>query len=189
MKRSLTGIALALLMTAPAAEAATVVIGNGASRLILRIGTANATVNLVSIAVPGANVGDGTPVVGTSGITSAPCAANLVYISAENRATPANSRTATLTVNSATPLTTGAFTIPFTQIDWLSTAPGGGPNACFAAPVTIASGAFTGAAGQVMTSFLNSRRACVCKQFRYLNQNVVSAGTYTGRVTYTLAMP
>lgn len=176
-------------MTASASEAATVVIGNGGSRLILRIGTNNAAINLVSITVPGANVGNGTPVVGTNATTGNPCGADRVYISAENRANPGNSRMATLTVNSSTPLTTGVFTIPFSQIDWVSTTPGGGPNNCFNAPITIASNAYTGAAGQTMTSFLNSRRACVCKQFRYLNQNVVSAGTYTGRVTYTLAMP
>jgi hypothetical protein len=112
-----------------------------------------------------------------------------VLIDAQARSQKNNPRTATLSANSSAPLTSGGFTIPFSQFAWSSSTPGGGGRGCLNAPVTIPSGTFTGAAGQSLITFNTSRRACICAQFRYLNQNVVSAGTYTGRVTYTLAMP
>jgi hypothetical protein len=182
----LAGAALA----ACGVHAATVVIGNGGGRLILQIGSTAATINQVNFSVPGGNVGNGVAVASTNVTPASPtCPANTVLIDAQARSTNANPRTATLTVNSSTPLTAGAFTIPFSQVSWSSTTPGGGGSGCLNAPVTIPSGTFTGAAGQSLITFNTSRRACVCAQFSYLNQSIVSAGTYTGRVTYTLAMP
>ena len=171
-------------------HAATVVIGNGTGRLIMQIGSTGATVNQVNFSVPGANVGNGTAVTSSNVTPASPtCPANSVLIDVQARSQNWRRRTATLTADSSAPLTTGTFTIPFTQMSWVSSTPGGGPNGCLNAPITIPSGTFTGAAGQSLVSFATSRRACVCAQFSYLNQSVVSAGTYTGRVTYTLAMP
>ncbi len=190
MKTPLPRLACIAALATLGAQAATVVINNGGGRLILQIGSTAATINQVDFSVPGANVGDGTPIV-SSGVTPADptCPTNSVLIDAQARSQSSNPRTATLSVDSSAPLTTGTFTIPFTQIAWSSTAPGGGPNACLDAPVTIPSGVFSGAPGQSLISFVTSQRACVCAQFSYLNQSIVSAGTYTGRVTYTLAMP
>jgi len=180
----------ALAIGAADVPAATVVIGNGGGRLILRVGSGGGTINVVSFSVPGASVGNSVAVTSTSVVPASPtCPANTVLIDLQARSTAGTPRTATLSVNSSTALTTGTFTIPFTQVAWTSSTPGGGGSGCLNAPVTIPSGTFAGAAGQNLISFGTSRRACVCMQFRYLNQNVVSAGTYTGRVTYNAAMP
>lgn len=192
MKRphSVLARAALLALTAACAHAATVAISSGPGRIILQVGSGAATINQVNISVPGANVGNGTAVVSTSVTPADPtCPANSVLIDAQARSQTNQPRTATLTADSSTPLTTGSATIPFTQISWTSSAPGGGPNGCLAAPVTIPSGTFSGGAGQSLVSIGTSQRACVCAQFSYSNSSVVSAGTYTGRVTYTLAMP
>lgn len=186
MKKTL----LLLLLASAPAHAATVVIGNGPGRLILQIGGTNATINTVNFSVPGTSVGNGTAVTSTNVTPASPtCPANSVLIDIQARSQNNNPRTATLSVNSSTPLASGGFTIPFSQVAWTSSTPGGGPNGCLAAPTTIPSGTFTGAAGQALVSITTSQRACVCAQFRYLNQSIVSAGTYTGEVTYTLSMP
>ena len=190
MKTTTLALAAAAL-AACGAHAATVTVGNGAARLILQIGSTNATINTVNFSVPGASVGNGTAITSTNVTPASPtCAANSVLIDAQARSTAAKVRTATLSVNSSVPLTSGAFSIPFTQIAWTASAPGGGGNGCLAAPVTIPSGTFSGATGQSLISFTTSKRACICAQFSYLStSNIVSAGTYTGQVTYTLAMP
>ncbi len=191
--KTLLPLLLAALATAGSGSvpAATVVIGNGGGRLILQVGSTGGTVNQVNFSVPGANVGNNVAVLSSSVTPASPtCPANTVLIDAQARSQNNNPRTATLTVSSSTPLTSGALPpIPFTQFSWASSTPGGGGSGCLNAPVTIPSGTFSGAAGQALITFNTSRRACVCAQFSYLNQNVVSAGTYTGRVTYTLAMP
>ena len=189
MMRSHIAIA-ACLLAASAAHGATVSIGNGPGRLILQIGSTAATINQVNFSVPGTNVGDGTVIASSNVVPASPtCPANTVLIDAQARSQGFNPRTATLSVDSSTPLTAGTFTIPFSQMSWSSTTPGGGGSGCLNAPVTIPSGTFSGAAGQSLITFNTSRRACVCAKFSYLNQSIVSAGTYTGRVTYTLAMP
>ena len=171
-------------------HAATVTIANGAGRLILQVGANSATINKVNFTVAGASVGNGTAVNSTNVTPASPtCPANTVLIDAQARSTAGAPRTATLSANSSTPLTSGALTIPFTQFAWTSSTPGGGGNGCLNAPTTIPSGTFSGGAAQTLISFGTSQRACICAAFRYLNQSIVSAGTYTGRVTYTLAMP
>lgn len=192
MKRPATVLASAALcaLAAVLAHAATIAIANGPGRLILQVGSGAATINQVNISVPGANVGNGTAVVSTSVTPADPtCPANSVLIDAEARSQNNQPRTATLTADSSTPLSSGTATIPFTEISWVASTPGGGPNGCLAAPVTIPSGTFSGAAGQSLISFGTAQAACICAQFSYRNTGIVSAGTYTGRVTYTLAMP
>jgi len=192
MKRFLTVLAGAALCAAAAmlAHAATVAIASGPGRIILQVGSGTTTINQVNISVPGANVGDGTAVASTSVTPADPtCPANSILIDAQARSQTNQPRTATLTADSSTPLNSGTATIPFTEISWASSTPGGGPNGCLAAPVTIPSGTFSGASGQSLVSFGASQRACVCAQFSYRNTGIVSAGTYTGRVTYTLTMP
>jgi hypothetical protein len=173
----------ALLLCVADGAAITIVVGNTPTRVSLRVGSPGGQIDLVTFTIPAANVGDGVPITGTvppqPGL-GALCPANTVYVEVEGRASPANSRTVTLAVDSSTPLSNGIQTIPFTQIDWIST---GLP------PVTVPSGTFSGGAGQVLVSFQNSRVALQCLQFRYLNQNVVGAGTYSGRVVYGVTMP
>jgi hypothetical protein len=182
--------AAAAAFAACTGHAATVSIANGAARLVLQIGANNANINVVNFSVPGLSVGNGTAINSTNVTPASPtCPANTVLIDANARSTAAKPRTATLSANSSVPLTSGAHTIPFTQFAWTASTPGGGQNGCLAAPTTIPSGTFSGSTAQNLISFGTSQRACICAAFRYLNQSVVSAGTYTGRVTYTLAMP
>lgn len=180
VKRSIPKL-LALLAASSLAHANTIIVPNTPTLVGVRVGSTTA-VDLVTFTVPATNIGDGTPVPGSAPPAAGGgyCAANEVVVAAQGRALPANSRTITLTADSSIPLTSGTDTIPFTQIAWTST---GFP------PVTIPSGTFTGAPGQVLTSFLNSRESRQCFAFRFLNTQVFGAGTYNGRVTFTASMP
>ena len=176
---------LTLGLFALPASAVTVVIGNGAAQAALRIGATGGTISTVTFTVPAANAGDGTPIVGTTNAaagsaqnTFAACAANNVRVWASARGAPANSRTATLQVNSSGSVTSGANAIPFTAFDWITSA---GPE--------IPSGAFSGSATQTLMSFMNSREVGMCLQFRFLNTTVYPAGTYNGQLTFNLTMP
>ncbi|MCI0399899.1 MAG: hypothetical protein L0Z68_01145 [Gammaproteobacteria bacterium] len=158
---------LALILAVPA-HGVTIILGNRTpARIIIRVGSPGGTINLVSFVVPAANVGDGTEIMN----------ATPILVSVEFRAAPANSRTATLTANSSTPLNNGAGgTIPFTEIRWNASDP------------DIPSGQFTGGV-QTLMSFLNNRQIFNDHTFFYRNTQVYASGTYTGRVTYTLSVP
>lgn len=178
--------AAALLFAALPAQAVTVVIGNGGAQIQLRIGATGGTISTVTFAVPAANAGDGTPVVGTTnaaagsaqGASFPACAANNVRVWARARGAPSNSRTATLQVDSSGSVTSGANAIPFTDFDWITSS---GPE--------IPSGGFTGSTTQTLMSFMNSREVGMCLQFRFLNTTVYPAGTYNGQLTFNLNMP
>jgi hypothetical protein len=181
---------IAAAMAAAAAGPAcalTVVIGNAAPEIALRVGAAGGTISLVTFNVTAATAANGVPIAGTTnaaaGSAQAPnfgtaCAANTVRIWARARSTLAAPRTASLNVNSSGSLTSGANTIPVSQFDWITS---GGAE--------IASGAFTGAVSQNLLTFNTSREISVCLQYRFLNGTVFPAGTYNGQLTYNLLMP
>jgi hypothetical protein len=178
-------VALCAVLPLPAA-ALTVVIANGAAQLFLRVGRTGGATSVVTFTVPAASAGTGTPVLATApanaGSAQAPnfpaaCPGNSVRIMARARAPVANTRTASLRVNSSGNLVSGANTIPFTDFDWTSS------------DAEIPSGAFSGSTTQLLATFQNSREISVCHQFRFLNSNVYPAGTYTGALIYNLNMP
>lgn len=178
---------VALLAVAPASHALTFNIANGAAQIYLRIGQTGGTVNVVSFPVTPANAGTGVvagTVTANAGAFNAQtanfpaCAANNVRIVARARAPVSNTRTATLSVTSTVSLSAGANTIPFTKFDWVSDDVADLPG-----------GAFLGVANQALKSFQNSREVGACHQFRFLNDTVYPPGTYSGTVTYNLAMP
>ncbi len=174
------------ILAAPQAGAVTVVVADGPSQIQLRVGAAGGTISLVSFTVPAAIAGDGTPISGTTNAAAGSaegagfpaCAANNVRIWARARATPGNSRTATLQVNSSGAVTSGANSIPFSDFDWITSA---GPE--------IPSGGFSGSATQSLMSFMNSREVGMCLRFRFLNTTIYPAGTYNGQLTFNLQMP
>lgn len=177
----------ALLASAGPASALTVVVGDNAPEIALRVGAAGGTISLVNFAVAAATAGTGTPVLGTTnaaaGSAQAPnfgaaCPANNVRIWARARSTAVTPRTANLTVNSSGSLTSGANAIPFTDFDWVTS---GGTE--------IAAGAFSGSPTQSLLTFGTSREISVCLRFRFLNTTVYPSGTYNGQLTYTLQMP
>ncbi len=192
MPRSLLLLLPLLLALPDAAIANLVVVANAPVQIRLRVGATGATITTTTVTVAGGNVGNAaiqSMTAPASARTGSVCAANHVFFNAEARAAPPGSRTATLTANSTsgmactTAATCGADSIPFTQVDWINTTPGG------YAPVTIPAGTFSGAGAQVILTFNNSNQSQDCLRFRYLNQNIVRQGTYRGDVIYTLTMP
>lgn len=171
-------------------SAVTIIIADGAPQIYLRVGQTGGATNLVTFAVTGANAGNGTPILGTTAAAAAAasggfaaCPANHVRFIAQARDNATANRVASLTVTSPANLTSGGGrTIPFNQIDWIST------------DAEIPSGAFLGIAGQLLLTFTEPRAVGVCKRFRFLNAQVYAAGAantfrYDGTVNYTLSMP
>lgn len=185
-RRARLAVFALLALAALPAGAVTVVIANGAAQLQLRIGATGGTISRVTFTVTAANAGNGTPIAGTTnaaagsaqGASFPACAANNVRVWARARAPAANTRTATLQVNSSGSLTSGANSIPFTDFDWITSS---GPE--------IPSGTFSGSPTQALMSFMNSREVGMCMRFRYLNTTLYPAGTYNGQLTYNLNMP
>lgn len=187
------------------AHAYTVTIGTGTKAAYLRIGDGtitggnynaggtpvdNTTVNLVSVTVPAAAVGNATVqnMTGTGRVTSdwdgfAFCNVGQVYISAFFRLPTTVNQSATLRVTTPANLTSaGGDTIPITQISWTSS--GNGDTGAQPFPA----GAFTGGT-QTLATLLRNTWAESCHSFRYANAAIAAAGTYNARATYTLATP
>ena len=149
----------------------------------------NAQINVVSVNVPASAVGTGTAQSMTSNSTQAASFYDnfvvcnppaQVYIGGWVR-TPAGTGTGVLSVTSPATLTSGTTTIPFSQISWTSTANGN-------TTPDIPAGTFNG--GTLMLRNIAAGNWVEnCHTFSYANTAVVAAGTYTGRVTYTLALP
>lgn len=165
-------------------------VGNGAAALWQN----NATINRVSLTVPAAQLGTGTPLAMTSNSTQSTSPYDgftvctppaQVYVGAayqrRNNTQPAN---ATLQVTSPANLTNGAGdTIPFTEISWTTSALGGDAN-----PNAIPAGTFTGGT-QFLTNVAQGTLRENCHTFSFANTAMRASGTYDGRVTYTLFTP
>jgi hypothetical protein len=161
-------LVLTTLPLAPQQVAAvTVNIAAGAPRISLRVGAAGGAISLVTFTLTATTAGNGAAINGAPNIR----------IIAEARAVAANTRTATLTVNSTTAMTSVPNSIPMTELSWTTN------------DVALPAGTFSGGPGQSLTSFMNSRRRTTMHTFRYANTQIYPSGTYNGQVTYTLAMP
>jgi hypothetical protein len=150
----------------------------------------NATINLVSVSVPAAALGNGTAQAMTSNsavstsfydgyaVCNPP---NQVYVGGWSRPGVLSSGSAVLSVTTPTNLTnaTGS-TIPFSQINWTSTANGNtNPD--------IAAGTFGGTV--TLATIAANTWVEDCLTFSYKNTAIVASGVYTGRATYTLSLP
>ena len=172
-------------------------LGNSPTRqLHLQVGTGgngtqvmpvNPTVDVVSVTVPAAALGNSaSQVMSTSNPNTVdpypPVALSCsdgrqVLVSAIARV-PFGVANATLTVNSSAPLTNASgVSLPFSQISWASS------------DGSIPSGTFNTGATQTLLNMTTSRQYESCHTFSYANTGIVAAGTYRGRVTYTLSMP
>lgn len=165
-------------------------VGNGAAALWQN----NATINRVSLTVPAAQLGTGTPLAMTSNSTQSTspydgftvCSPPAqVYVGAayqrRNAGQPANAR---LQVTSPANLTSIAGdNIPITEISWTVSALGGDPN-----PTAIPAGTFTGGT-QFLTNVAQGTLRENCHTFSYANTAIRASGVYDGRVTYTLTVP
>jgi hypothetical protein len=151
--------------------------------LTFRVGTASATIDQITFTVPGANVGDSTPIAGTGGDAAAGSGANVavkgnggqITITESNNGTGTGLQHATLT-----------DTIAYTQITTTSSD-----------ATNLNAPALSNAGGNTATPVLNSsnvtNRTAVWT-YAYANTTIPSAGTYGtsakgGRVTYTASMP
>jgi hypothetical protein len=155
----------------------------------------NGTINVVSVTVPTAQVGNGAAQAMTTNSTAsisyldnfAFC--NLpgqLYVGGFFRAVNAagGSNTATLVASVPASLINAAGqSIPFSQIRWTSSGNGDTGAQPFPAGIFPPGGTMT------IGTIRRNQWAESCHAFSYLNSAVPAAGTYTGRVTYTLSAP
>jgi len=152
----------------------------------------NTTVNRVSVSVAANAVGNGTAQAMTTDSTQGQsffdnyAFCNLpsqLYIGGYYRTTGNGTNTATVTATVPTSLTDAAGdTVPFSQISWTSRGNGDAGAEPFPA------GSFSGTSIGV-GSIAQNQWAESCWTFSYKNTVVPAAGTYTGRVTYTISAP
>jgi hypothetical protein len=193
--RTRFGIACVLCCATFGAQAWVITITPGARTVYLGVGNsttnaANATINLVSVTVPAAVVGTGAAQAMTSNSTQAVspldnftvCVPpNQVYIGGYFREPATTANVARLQVTTPATLSNGVDTLPFTQISWTSTALGN-------ATADIPAGTFNGGT-LFLRNFASNTYVENCHTFSYANTNLVAAGVYNGRATYTLANP
>jgi hypothetical protein len=164
-------------------------VGNGAAALWQN----NATINTVSLSVPAAQLGTG-PLTMTSNSTQATSPYDnytvctppaQVYVGAAYQrrlsSQPAN---AVLQVNSPANLSSASGdTIPIDEISWTVSALGNDPN-----PTSIPAGTFSGGT-QFLVNVAQGTLRENCHTFHFANTAIRASGVYTGRVTYTIAVP
>lgn len=197
-------LVLASFLLAPASSHAYLVsITSGAKSIFLQVGTGtmtggtfqsggtpgnNATVNTVSVNVPAASLGTGplgmTPnviVVNSpwDNFVFCPFPAP-VYVGGFYRAPGGGN--ATLSVTSPANLVSGANTLSFNTISWVSAGSGD-------AVPTIPSGTFVAGTTQTLLSIARNFWFESCLTFTYANAAVIPAGTYTQQVVYSLTAP
>ena len=204
--RPLSGTVLLLVLAIHCAQAYVVTINTGTKAVYLRVGdgtrvgntyanggtmSTGGAVSLVQVSVAANVVGNGTAqqMTGNGRLTSdyddfAFCNAGQIYIGGFFRLTNNATQNASLQVNAPANLTTtGGATIPISQISW--TMSGNGDTA----PHPIANGSFTGGTQTLATDFLRNTWRETCQTFFYANSAIRAAGTYNGRVVYTLTSP
>jgi hypothetical protein len=148
----------------------------------------SATVNQVSVNVPAASVGAGNQAMtSNSTVVNSPydgflfCTLPQVYVGGYFRA-PTAGANGTLTATVPANLTSGANTIAFNQISWVSGGIGD-------ATPTIPSGTFVGGSTQTIFTVVRNTWFESCLQFNYANTALPAAGTFNGTVVYTLTAP
>jgi len=197
------------LLSSDLAQAFTANVTSGSPQLYLQVGAGafagtynsggtpgrNPTINTVQVTLAPNAVGSGTAQAMTS--NSAAATSNWdgyafcnppaeVYVGAayrSNRHGAAAAATLTASVPSGLSNGSGA-SIPFSQISWTSSGNGDGASAIQPFP----SGSFA-PGHQTIGTIARNQWAESCHRFSYRNANIVPAGTYTGRVTYTLSAP
>lgn len=154
----------------------------------------NGTVNRVSLSVPAAVLGNGADQSMSSNSTQAASfydgfafcnPPTQIYIGGFVRRPTSASYSATLSVQVPAALTSAASdSISFAQIRWTSSGNGDG-----SAAQPIPAGTFVAGSTQFLANFQRNTWRESCLTFFYLNDQIVPAGSYTGRVVYTLAAP
>jgi hypothetical protein len=189
------------MLAANVAQAWTLNVEPAGRRVFLHVGNGsadadNGTINRVEVSLTGAQLLSGVPQPMTTdstqsqslqrnGFITCPNPSSQIMLGASYRTRNTNNGrdSATLSVTSPPSLTSASGdTIPFSEISWSVAAPGS-PT-----PNVIPSGSFTGAQQTLATVTANTYVEN-CHSFTYANSAVQAAGTYNGRVTYTLTSP
>ncbi|NDY93460.1 hypothetical protein [Ideonella livida] len=192
---------LGLALAPPLVQAWSLNIAAASRRVFLHVGNGtrdatNTTINRVEVTVPGAALASGAAQAMTTnstqsttlygdGYTTCPTPASQILVGAAYRRSNGGDgpASATLTVTSPASLTNAAGdTLPFSQISWTVSAPGS------SVPNVIAAGTFNGGTLTLATVPANTYIEN-CHTFSYANSVLPAAGTYNGRVTYTLSSP
>ena len=206
MKQIRTFLLMGSLCGAGASACAfTAAINPGTKALYLQVGTGSmsggsylsggtpgpsTTVNLVSATLSAADVTSGSAVTMTSNSPTtsswdnfAFCNVPQVYVGGFNRYSHKRGSSASLSVSAPSALTNAAGdTISFGTISWTVSGNGDMVNA-------FPDGSFTPGGTVFLYTMPANQWAEGCMAFSYSNASVVGAGTYTGRVTYTLTVP
>lgn len=198
-------VALLMLTSAGSADAWILNIRSGPKQIYIQVGNGsytggnynaggtpanNNTVNVVSVNIPAASLGSGTPIPMTSNSSAANSfydgfnvcnPPNQVYIGGWVRV-PGSSGSGVMSVSTpASLVNSSGDTIPFSSISWTSTANGNSTP-------DISAGTFNG--GTITLASIGANRWVEnCMTFSYANTAVYAAGTYTGRAIYTLSLP
>jgi hypothetical protein len=153
----------------------------------------NPTINTESVVVPAAAVGNGTAQAMTTNSNATKsfwdnytfCTVpGQLYIGGFYRTTGAATAAARVTATVPVALTDGlGDTVPFSKIRWTSS--GNGDAGAEPFPASRFVGGSVQAVGAMASNTWNES----CWTFSYVNDTVPSAGTYTGRVLYTLSAP
>ncbi len=153
----------------------------------------NTTINTVSITLPAAAVGNSTAQAMTTNSTATQSFVDgftyctvpgQVYIGGFYRTAGGKTAAAQVTATVPAALTNaGGNTIPFSKIRWTS----GGNGDTGAEPFPAAT--FINGGVQNVGSMAGNTWNESCWTFSYLNDTVPPAGTFTGRVSYTLSAP
>jgi hypothetical protein len=155
----------------------------------------NGTINVVSVTVPAAQVGNGTAQAMTTNSTASISLLDNyafcdlpgeLYVGGFYRSTSSSAGSATATLVASVPasLTNAAGrTIPFSEIRWNSSGNGDSGAQPFPAGTFPAGGTLT------IGTIRRNQWAESCHSYSFLNAAVRAAGTYSGRVTYTLSAP
>lgn len=164
-------------------------------RIILRVGSANTTVNTVTFNVLNANVSPSPAAVTgvTGGGAPATSPANGIEVNVDARFTNTTGNTVRLTVDSSAGLTCsgggcGSTIIPFSTISWVSY----NQDTNFPGR-DIQNGAFNGTSSQSLSNVTwtggsasnGSTTMSNVLVFQYNNATLFPAGNYTGRVIFT----
>lgn len=198
----------ACLLAAGDAGAYVVNISQGTNAVYLRVGDGNfsgryssggtpqagGAISRVSVTVPQASLGNGTPqVMAANGRLTSDwdgylfCNPGQLYVGGFYRRNNNGNQNATLTVTAPAFLVNGGGdTIPISEISWTSSGNGDG-----AATQPVPAGAFQAGGGTqtLANDFYRNTWRESCLTFRYANSQLVAGGTYTARVTYTLTAP
>lgn len=131
----------------------------------LVVGPASSAVDEVVFNVPATQVGSGAAIAGD------------ISVRFLMRARFTSPQPMSITIDSTDGLNSGGNSIPVTELSWTS------------AEGDIPAGSFDGSSSQVLYSFNTSQRLSDTLSFSYNNTSVPAAGSYTGRVTYTVVLP